>query len=96
MPPHLIPIRAARLAVPLLALIAGCASVPSSGPSVPFTPAPDAANVNLQGFPLEYRQGYADGCASASGTERRDAARYANDSQYHTGWQDGIALCRKR
>ncbi|HVP86492.1 MAG TPA: hypothetical protein VMU79_00305 [Casimicrobiaceae bacterium] len=89
-------IRFAWFLLSLLVLMAGCASVPSSGPSTPFTPAPDAANVNLQGFPLEYRQGYADGCSSSSGTERRDAARYANDSQYHTGWQDGLALCRKR
>jgi hypothetical protein len=67
----------------------------------PYAPAPSAAdpgpaNINLQGFPLEYRQGYADGCVSASGAERRDAARYASDGQYRTGWQDGNALCRKR
>jgi hypothetical protein len=59
------------------------------------SPPPSPPNVNLQGFPLEYRQGYADGCASASGTERKDAARFRTDGQYRTGWQDGNALCKK-
>jgi hypothetical protein len=53
------------------------------------------ANVNLQGFPLEYRQGYADGCASARGGQRKDAARFKSDGQYRTGWMDGSALCKK-
>jgi hypothetical protein len=87
-------------------LAAGCAGVaPSPAPAGPapgpFAPAPTApasppANINLQGFPLEYRQGYADGCTSATGAERKDTARFASDGQYRTGWQDGNALCRKR
>jgi len=97
------------LSLPALAA-AGCASVspaptaPAQAPG-PFTPAqgapspaqssPPPPNVNLQGFPLEYRQGYADGCASASGSERKDANRFRNDGQYRSGWQDGNALCRK-
>jgi hypothetical protein len=52
--------------------------------------------VNLSGFPLAYRQGYADGCASKSGAERKDAARFAADGNYRTGWTDGLALCKKR
>jgi hypothetical protein len=100
---------AVRLAAPVLALAAlvaaGCTTVapsaPVGAPPGPFAPAPSAsdpgpANINLQGFPLEYRQGYADGCTSASGAERKDAARFATDGQYRTGWQDGNALCRKR
>jgi hypothetical protein len=88
-------------------LAAGCATTSPVGPppATPYgTPTPaqpqgnpnPPANVNLQGFPLEYRQGYADGCASVSGQERRDAARYRNDPQYRSGWQEGNALCRKR
>ena len=99
--------RSAQPALLLYALIAvGCTTAPPSSPEGgalpgPYAPAPSAAdpgpaNINLQGFPLEYRQGYADGCVSASGAERRDAARYASDGQYRTGWQDGKALCRKR
>jgi hypothetical protein len=31
-----------------------------------------------------------------SGTERKDAARFAADPNYRTGWQDGLALCRRK
>jgi len=88
-------------------LAAGCASVAPAptpeqppGPFAPAAPSPAQApsppNVNLQGFPLEYRQGYADGCASASGAERKDAARFRADGQYRSGWQDGNALCKNQ
>ena len=78
---------------------------PPAAPATPSTPAapppsqnvePPPPNVNLSGFPLPYRQGYADGCASAAGAERKDALRFANDGNYRTGWQDGLALCRKK
>ncbi|HXX84953.1 MAG TPA: hypothetical protein VEN29_13345, partial [Casimicrobiaceae bacterium] len=62
----------------------------------PTTSSNPPANVNLQGFPLSYRQGYADGCASIGAVEHKDAARFKNDGQYRTGWQDGFALCKKR
>jgi hypothetical protein len=71
------------------------APVPAPQP-VPADREPPPANVNLSGFPLPYRQGYADGCASAHGGERKDAARFAGDGNYRMGWQDGLALCRKR
>ena len=86
----------------LIMLASGCATfVP--GPTPYGTPTPaqpqgnpnPPSNVNLQGFPLEYRQGYADGCASASRAERKDATRFRNDGQYRTGWVDGNALCKK-
>lgn len=85
-------------------LAAGCASTPPSTPSIPPARAkpiapnaePPPANVNLSGFPLPYRQGYADGCASASGAERKDASRFASDGNYRTGWQDGVVLCKKK
>jgi len=87
-------------------LVAGCAtspappSAPEGPPPGPYGPSTSAssippANINLQGFPPEYRQGYADGCVSASGAERKDAARFKSDGQYRTGWQDGNALCKK-
>lgn len=91
------------------ALLAGCATAPIGGPPPvappPPTPAappiprnaePPPPSVNLSGFPLPYRQGYADGCASATGAERKDAARFGADPNYRTGWQDGIALCKKK
>jgi hypothetical protein len=88
--------------ISLIMLASGCATVaPETTPYGTPTPSQPLGNpnppssVNLQGFPLEYRQGYADGCASASGRERKDATRFRSDGQYRTGWADGNALCKK-
>lgn len=93
-------IRAFVRAAPLALLLGACASVapPAAPPPqpVPADREPPPANVNLSGFPLPYRQGYADGCASAKGTERKDAARFTADGNYRMGWMDGSALCKKR
>ncbi len=100
-----------RVCVPVvLALVLnGCASMgglvrPPDGsvfeepakPPLPINAEPPAPAVNLSGFPLPYRQGYADGCASATGGERKDPARFSGDGNYRTGWTDGLALCRKK
>ena len=73
-------------------------AIPPAGGAAPIAPnvEPPPPNVNLSGFPLPYRQGYADGCASAGGRERKDAPRFASDGNYRTGWQDGAALCKKK
>src|SRR5213592_4199940 len=94
----------ARLIVVSIVLFsAGCATIgPPGGPAAPAPSVPPSKveppppNVNLQGFPLPYRQGYADGCASVNSAEHKDATRFRNDGQYRTGWQDGNALCKKR
>lgn len=94
----------------VLLIVAGCATTgPETGPAAPVpapatpsalplprTAEPPPPPVNLSGFPLPYRQGYADGCASAKGPQRRDVQRYAKDGNYRTGWIDGESLCRKR
>ena len=67
-----------------------------SAPPLPRTAEPPPPPVNLSGFPLTYRQGYADGCASAGSAQRRDAGRFSADGNYRTGWQDGLAQCRKK
>jgi hypothetical protein len=90
---------AGTLAVAALLLATGCATTPGGGggtspPAANVEPPPAA--VNLSGFPLPYRQGYADGCASAGGSERKDAERYAADGNYRTGWMDGRAICGRR
>ena len=87
-------------------LLCGCATTavgpragPTGGSATPAAPSnaePPPPNVNLSGFPLPYRQGYADGCTSAAGTERKDTTRFAADGNYRTGWQDGLAICRKK
>ena len=91
-------------AIALVTLVSGCVTAPIGGPVVPAAPAPPLPRnaepppppINLSGFPLPYRQGYADGCASTSGTERKDPTRFTGDPNYRTGWQDGLALCRKK
>jgi len=83
--------RAWRLGV-LAPLVAACAQM-ATAPPLPANAEPPPPNVNLSGFPLPYRQGYADGCASATGPERKDAARFAADGNYRTGWMDGRSLC---
>ena len=94
---HALRAPAALLAI---AFVAGCAQTGTMGDGAALPPAPSPAGprpaVNLSGFPLPYRQGYADGCASATGAERKDVARYGSDGNYRTGWQDGLALCRKK
>ena len=90
----------AGCAVALIALVAACAMAPPApapvAPPVPANREPPPPNVNLSGFPLPYRQGYADGCASAKGAERKDGERFGSDPNYRTGWQDGVTLCKKR
>ena len=87
----------------LLLVQAGCATLPSGAAgggagsgAPPSDVEPPPPGVNLAGFPLPYRQGYAEGCASAGGGERKDAARFAADGNYRTGWQDGRAICAKK
>ncbi len=97
------PSLALRVCVPvLLAVVAGCASVPPSAPAPTAPPQPKPyvepppPPVNLQGFPPTYRLGFGDGCASGRGDEKKDSARYAADGNYRTGWHDGLAQCGKR
>ena len=54
------------------------------------------SNINLSGYPQEFRQGYADGCASVQGPRTRDETRYKSDSQYAQGWRDGYDICRRK
>jgi hypothetical protein len=71
------------------------AATPKAQP-LPRTAEPPPPPVNLSGFPLPYRQGYADGCASATGAERKDSTRYSADGNYRTGWHDGLWQCGKK
>jgi hypothetical protein len=103
--PQRFDVRASLCAIAVAILVAGCAtapvgpaypSAPPSAPPVPRNAEPPPPSVNLSGFPLPYRQGYADGCASVAGPQRKDAERFSADPNYRMGWQDGIALCRKK
>ena len=55
-----------------------------------------------QGFAPAYAEGYDDGCASGSAAAgglfddpRKDAERYATDTQYTQGWDAGFAKCQR-
>ncbi|MEO6564614.1 MAG: hypothetical protein ABIO63_01150 [Casimicrobiaceae bacterium] len=85
----------------------GSGSTPTSpaAPAPPATPLPTTPApyvepppppVNLQGFPPTYRLGFGDGCSTARGTDKRDNVRFGNDGNYRTGWNDGLAQCKKR
>ena len=85
-------LRAAGMAILAAALLAvACAPAPRPG-----TPASAGASANLSGFPPEFRQGYADGCASARGGRVRDEKRFAGEPQYASGWRDGFDVCGRR
>ena len=94
--------RAALCTIGIALALAGCASAPvepapqPTAPPLPRSAEPPPPPINLSGFPLPYRQGYADGCASAKGAERKDAERFGGDPNYRTGWQDGVALCKRK
>jgi hypothetical protein len=94
--------RASLVVAAVAFVVAGCATapVPPSAPPtalpLPRTAEPPPPPINLSGFPLPYRQGYADGCASVKGPERKDSERFDGDPNYRMGWQDGLALCKRK
>jgi hypothetical protein len=57
---------------------------------------PAGSNVNLSGFPPEFRQGYSDGCASVRSKRVRDEKRFGSEPQYAAGWRDGFDICGKK
>ncbi len=69
------------------ALLAACAA-----PQPPMAP----PQVNLSGYSVAFRQGYADGCDSARAGRHRDEQRFQADADYMMGWNDGYSMCRRR
>lgn len=92
--------RAVMFAIACALSMTACVTAPvgpsPAAPPLPRNAEPPPPSVNLSGFPLPYRQGYADGCASAKGPERKDSERFGADPNYRMGWMDGIALCRRK
>jgi hypothetical protein len=81
----------------LAAWLAGCAGVSQTLPSERPPEARPPAPVNLSGYNATFKQGYADGCASAgSSSPRRNEARYKSEMDYQMGWNDGYGVCGKR
>jgi len=68
--------------------LAGCAQQPPmSAAKPPF---------NLAGYSPAFKDGFAAGCDTAKGSERRDAKRFEQDAQYARGWEDGRSICGRR
>lgn len=80
------------------AALAGCAGVGTQrSEPAPRDQPPPPAPVNLSGYNATFRQGYADGCASAgSSSPRRNEARYKSEMDYSMGWNDGFSVCGKK
>jgi hypothetical protein len=73
------------------------AAVIATGGCATQAAAPPPRQVNLQGFPPAFKEGYADGCDSARARSvRRDADRYKTDFDYTQGWNDGHSICARR
>lgn len=71
------------------ALLAGCAS---DGPSAPTPKSPAPQRYNLTGYSAEFKQGYADACATP---RRRNDNRFKSGGDYQIGWNDGSSICKK-
>ncbi len=78
--------------IPLLviSLLSACATQSTTQSAM------QPANVNLSGFPPAFREGYADGCASAHGPTMRSESRFKSDQQYASGWRDVRDICKRR
>ena len=75
-----------KICTALLAVLAFGCSTPKKEP-----------NVNLAGYPPEFRAGYVDGCDSVRrDVMKKDEQRFKSDPQYAAGWRDGYDICKKQ
>jgi hypothetical protein len=86
------------LTLMVAALLAACAGQPAGTTATPAPRAPTAASpgINLAGYSLAFRAGYADGCGSVDATRKRDESRFKADTDYAQGWRDGNDICKRR
>ena len=80
----------------MVSMLAGCAAVGrDQRPSEPLPPSA-RPTYNLSGYPPAFKDGYIDGCETAKKTSygHKDERRFAADSQYRAGWNDGFSLCQ--
>ena len=77
-------LRIMTCALPAL-LLAACGTTPEQ---------PQKPRYNLAGYSATFKQGHADGCASASGKQRRDERLFRDNADYMMGWNDGRSACK--
>jgi len=90
----------------LALLIPACAALVPPAPPPEETPAQATERrsaaprptYNLGGYLPAFRDGYIDGCETAKGSTygRKDSKRFAADSQYQMGWNDGFSICARK
>ena len=74
----------------LAGALSGCAS------RLPASSAEGAPNVNLAGFPADYRKAHGEGCthARSGGSLAQAPAFQQGGSQVAQGWRDGFDYCK--
>jgi len=77
-------LRTLACALPAL-LLAACGTPPQQTQKPRF---------NLAGYSATFKQGHADGCASAGGKQRRDERQFRDNADYMMGWNDGRSACK--
>ncbi|KIO49908.1 hypothetical protein SQ11_03065 [Nitrosospira sp. NpAV] len=82
----------------LVFTIAGCATTTTGQGQRPSGPLPPSTRpaYNLTGYSPAFKDGYIDGCETAKKTSYglKNERRFAADSQYRMGWNDGFSVCR--
>lgn len=74
------------MAIVLVALLLAACGTPAQQTQKP--------RFNLSGYSATFKQGHADGCASASGRQRRDDRLFRDNADYMMGWNDGRSACK--
>lgn len=73
-------------------LLAGCAA-DRPGASNPKTV---TQQINLSGYPPEFRKGFTEGCSVARREKAGSRPKETKDNtQYVSGWSDGYDYCKK-
>lgn len=84
----------------LVTVFTGCATTGQSPVERPVGPLPATARpvYNLAGYSAAFKDGYIDGCETVKKTRYafKDQRRFAADTQYRLGWNDGFSLCGRK
>ncbi|WP_025042061.1 hypothetical protein [Nitrosospira briensis] len=86
------------VAVFLVTAFAGCAATGQGERPPGPMPATTRPVYNLTGYSPAFKDGYIDGCETAKKTRFgfKNKSRFAVDTQYKLGWNDGFSICGGR